>query len=81
MLRVGLCQTRTPATQAAALQQCPFPVIDARHDLPADLGLRAKALIDDPARLKVVAELAHRIVDGKGPERIVEALFGKMFDA
>ena len=61
--------------QSAALEQCPFPVIDARHDLPADLGTRAKALIDDPARLKIVAELGHRIVDGMGPERIVEAMF------
>ena len=62
--------------QKAALEQCPFPVIDARGDLPTDLGARAKALLDDPAGLKAIAEKAHRIVDGKGPARIVEAMFG-----
>jgi len=62
--------------QKAALEQCPFPVIDARGDLPADLGLRAKALIDDPARLRTIAGAAHKIVDGKGAQRIVEAMFG-----
>ncbi len=62
--------------QKAALEQCPFPVIDARSDLPADLGARAKALVDDPAGLKAIADKAHRIVDGKGAARIVEAMFG-----
>jgi UDP-2,4-diacetamido-2,4,6-trideoxy-beta-L-altropyranose hydrolase len=61
--------------QQAALEQCPFPVIDARVDLPADLGLRAKALIEDPVQLKAIAMTAHRIVDGKGAKRIVEAMF------
>ncbi len=62
--------------QKAALEQCPFPVIDARIDLPADLGARAKALIDDPAELKTIAAAAHKIVDGKGAQRIMEAMFG-----
>ncbi len=62
--------------QKAALEQCPFPVIDARADLPADLGARAKALLDDPAGLKAIAERAHKVVDGKGAGRIVEAMFG-----
>ncbi len=61
--------------QAAALQACPFPVIDARADLPADLGARVKTLLDDPAILKAIADKAHRIVDGKGAQRIVEAMF------
>jgi len=61
--------------QKAALEQCPFPVIDARADLPGDLGARAKALVDDPAALKAIAEKAHKIVDGKGAERIVEIMF------
>ena len=61
--------------QRAALDQCPFPVIDARADLPADLGARAKAMIDDPAQLKAIADKAHKVVDGKGAERIVEAMF------
>ncbi len=62
--------------QKAALEQCPFPVIDARQDLPADLGARAKAIIDDRAGLRAIAEKAHRIVDGLGASRIVEVLFG-----
>lgn len=62
--------------QQAALEQCPFPVIDARIELPADLGVRAKALIDDPAGLKAIAKAAHKVVDGKGAQRIVEAMFG-----
>jgi len=62
--------------QKAALDQCPFPVIDARQDLPADLGVRAKTLIDDPTGLKAIAEKAHKVVDGKGAQRVVEAMFG-----
>ena len=61
--------------QKAALEQCPFPVIDARSDLPADLGAHAKALVDDPAQLKLIASAAHKVVDGKGAQRIVEVLF------
>ncbi len=61
--------------QRAALEQCPFPVIDARAELPADLGVRAKALMDDPAGLKANADRAHKVVDGKGAERIVEVMF------
>ncbi len=68
--------------QKAALEQCPFPVIDARTELPADLGARARALMDDPARRRAMAAAAHKIVDGKGAERVVEALFpGKTCDA
>ena len=62
--------------QQAALDRCPFPVIDARAALPADLGTRAKALLDDPASLKAMAARAHKVVDGKGAQRIVEAMFG-----
>lgn len=61
--------------QKAALEQCPFPVIDARADLPADLGLRARAMTDDAAGLKAIASAAHKVVDGKGAKRIVEAMF------
>jgi len=61
--------------QKAALEQCPFPVIDARTELPADLGLRARALIEDPVQLKTVADKAHAVVDGRGAQRVVEAMF------
>ena len=61
--------------QKAALEQCPFPVIDARADLPADLGMRAKALIDDSTKRQAIAAAAHKVVDGKGPERIVKVMF------
>ncbi|ESQ93459.1 UDP-2,4-diacetamido-2,4,6-trideoxy-beta-L-altropyranose hydrolase [Asticcacaulis benevestitus] len=60
--------------QAAALKACPYPVIDARGGLPNDLGAQVKALLDDPARLAEIARIAHAVVDGEGPRRIVEAL-------
>ena len=62
--------------QQAALEQCPFRVIEARGDLPADLGARARVMVDDAAGLKAIADKAHKVVDGKGAQRIVEAMFG-----
>jgi len=61
--------------QAAALQACPYPVVDARQGLPADLEMQVKALFDDPARRRAIAAAAHKIVDGKGAQRVVEAMF------
>ncbi len=60
--------------QAAALKACPFPVIDARDGLPGDLGARVKALMADSERRAEIAAVAHALVDGQGPKRIVEAL-------
>jgi UDP-2,4-diacetamido-2,4,6-trideoxy-beta-L-altropyranose hydrolase len=60
--------------QAAALKACPFPVIDARKGLPADLGAQVKALMDDPVRRTYIAASAHAVVDGHGPRRIVERM-------
>ena len=60
--------------QAAALKACPFPVVDVRAGLPDNLGARVKALLADPARLAEIARQAHAVVDGLGPERIVEAM-------
>ncbi|MFT4074633.1 MAG: UDP-2,4-diacetamido-2,4,6-trideoxy-beta-L-altropyranose hydrolase [Asticcacaulis sp.] len=60
--------------QAAALKACPFPVIDARHGLPGDLGARVKALMNDPDHRAEIARRAHAVVDGLGPERILEAM-------
>ena len=62
--------------QAAALQACPYPIIDVRQGLPDDLEAQVKALFDDTARRKAIAAAAHKIVDGKGAKRIVEAMFG-----
>lgn len=62
--------------QKAALEQCPFPVIDARTDLPADLGVQARALMDDREKRRTIAAAAHKIVDGKGAQRVVDAMFG-----
>ncbi len=67
--------------QKAVLEQCPFPVIDARQALPADLGDRARALVDDPAALRSVAARANAIVDGRGALRVVDAMFGEVSDA
>lgn len=60
--------------QAAALKQCPYPVIDVRQGLPEDLGDRAKALYDDPALRAEIARSAHALVDGKGAQRVLEAM-------
>ncbi len=60
--------------QAAALRGCPYPVIDSRGGLPADLGGRIRALMADPAERQRLAETAHRSVDGKGSQRILEAM-------
>ncbi|MBP2160972.1 MULTISPECIES: UDP-2,4-diacetamido-2,4,6-trideoxy-beta-L-altropyranose hydrolase [Asticcacaulis] len=62
--------------QAAALQACPFPVIDVRKGLPDDLEAHVAALLDDADGLKAIAARGHAIVDGKGAQRIVEAMFG-----
>lgn len=62
--------------QAAALQSCPFPVIDVRKGLPDDLETAVAALFDDPEGLAEIAAHGHAIVDGKGAQRIVEAMFG-----
>ena len=61
--------------QMAALKACPYPVIDARAGLPADLGAQAARLLADPERRKAIAACAHGVVDGKGPERILEAMW------
>jgi UDP-2,4-diacetamido-2,4,6-trideoxy-beta-L-altropyranose hydrolase len=60
--------------QAAALQQCPYPVIDIRQGLPDDLGWKAKALYDDAALRAEIARAAHALVDGKGAQRVLEAM-------
>ena len=60
--------------QAAVLKACPFPVIDVRAGLPDNLGARVKALVADPARLAAITHQAHAVVDGLGPERIVEVM-------
>jgi UDP-2,4-diacetamido-2,4,6-trideoxy-beta-L-altropyranose hydrolase len=60
--------------QAAALEQCPYPVVDIRQGLPDDLGRRAKAFYDDPALCAEIARSAHALVDGKGAARVVEAM-------
>lgn len=62
--------------QAAALQACPFPVIDVRKGLPDDLEAVVTALLDTPGELKAIAMRGHAVVDGKGAQRIVEAMFG-----
>ncbi len=60
--------------QAAALEQCPYPVIDIRDGLPDDLGWKAKALYDNPDVRVEIARSAHALVDGKGAARVLEAM-------
>ncbi len=60
--------------QAIWLEACPFPVVDAREGLPDDFAPRAAALASDRHGRNAVAAAAHRMVDGRGAERIVEAM-------
>lgn len=60
--------------QAAALEQCPFPVIDARKGLPEGLGETARSLVADRGRLAEIARSAHALVDGKGAQRVVKMM-------
>ncbi len=62
--------------QAAALTGCPFPVLDARVGMTADLGDTVCGLMADPARLRAIADIAHAQVDGRGPARILDILQG-----
>lgn len=62
--------------QSAALKACPFPVIDVRRGLPDDLEASVAALLDNEEGLKAIAARGHAVVDGKGAQRIVEAMFG-----
>ena len=60
--------------QVAALKACPYPVIDARHGLPEDLGARVRALMDEPELRQTLATAAHELIDGQGARRIVEVM-------
>jgi len=60
--------------QVAALSSCPFPVVDVRLGLPVELGEQVKALMADPDRREHIAREAHRVVDGMGPQRVLEAM-------
>jgi len=60
--------------QKAALEACPYPVIDARAGLPGDLDARIAAMLANPQALMASAQKAHALVDGLGPQRIVEMM-------
>jgi len=60
--------------QAAWLDACPFPAIDARKGIPADFTTQVAALVADPGRRQAIAMAAHRIVDGQGVFRIIDVL-------
>ncbi len=60
--------------QKAALAACPYPVIDARAGLPDDLGARVAAMMADPDERARNAAHAYALVDGRGPQRILEAM-------
>ncbi|MFT3998195.1 MAG: UDP-2,4-diacetamido-2,4,6-trideoxy-beta-L-altropyranose hydrolase [Asticcacaulis sp.] len=60
--------------QAASLTASPYPVMDARSGWPEGFNAEVEALLGDPrARLNAAAD-AHTLVDGRGAERIVEAM-------
>lgn len=60
--------------QKAALEACPYPVIDVREGLPEDLGGRVVKMLTDKVLCQQIAARAHAVVDGKGPARILEAM-------
>lgn len=60
--------------QAAALKACPYPVMDARQDWPEDFALWVQALLGDPDTRLDIARRAHALIDGRGADRIIEAM-------
>ena len=60
--------------QAAWLDACPFPAIDARGGIQADFPAAVAALMADSVRRQAIARTAHGIVDGQGVFRILQAL-------
>jgi len=60
--------------QAAWLEACPFPAIDARLGIPADFAAEVAALMADPVSRREIAATAHHIVDGQGVFRILDVL-------
>jgi len=60
--------------QMAWLEACPYPTIDARVGIPDDFTGEVAALMADPVRRQTIAMAAHRVVDGQGVFRILDAL-------
>lgn len=61
--------------QAGALQSCPYPVVDARRELPECALVRHVAeVLDRPATRQRIADAAHALVDGHGCQRILNAM-------
>lgn len=60
--------------QAAWLEACPFPTIDARKGIPEGFAAEIADLMGDPARRQTIARAAHGIVDGRGVFRVLDAL-------
>jgi len=60
--------------QKAALEACPFPVMDVRDGLPLDLANRVKRLLADPSARDEIASHAAAMIDGEGPVRILNAM-------
>lgn len=60
--------------QAALLSASPYPVLDARDGWPDGFKDKVKTLLSDVLGRVTGAARAHALVDGRGAERIVEAL-------
>ncbi len=60
--------------QKAALEACPFPVIDVRDGLPPGMANHVKLLLADPSARDEVASRARTMIDGEGPVRILNAM-------
>ncbi len=60
--------------QAALLNASPYPVMDARDGWPEGFNEKVKTLLSDVLGRVTVTARAHALVDGRGAERIVEAM-------
>jgi UDP-2,4-diacetamido-2,4,6-trideoxy-beta-L-altropyranose hydrolase len=60
--------------QMASMSACPFPVLDGRITLPADLGEWVSNFYEDTNTRECMARAAHEIIDGEGCKRILEEL-------
>ncbi len=60
--------------QLAALQVCPYPVLDARGGLPTELGTLAHSILLDTKQLTQLRREAAATVDGCGAGRTLDAM-------
>lgn len=65
--------------QIAALDACPYPVLDSRCGLSSEFTQVVKALAADPERRSRLIESARKTVDGLGSRRVIDRIMNEAF--